>query len=260
MRHVDILEERDSLKRPFGFSVALHLGIVALAAGLAATQLTQRERWGDPNALGGGAVGVTAVQSIPIPGRTGPVNRVANDTKSQVPQPAKPQPKRTVREDPGAIALKSRNAPRRASRDQIAVNRRDLKEPAPNQLTSQAGAAAASPIYAMAPGSGGVGVGAGAPFGTRFGAYAALIRERVAQRWRTDSVDQRLRKLPPAIVTFDILRNGQVRNIRLIQSSGNYALDVSAQRAITDAAPFEPLPAAYSGSSATIEFWFNLQR
>ena len=34
----------------------------------------------------------------------------------------------------------------------------------------------------------------------------------------------------------------------------------AAQRAITEASPFEPLPAGYDGSSATIEFWFQLKR
>ena len=122
------------------------------------------------------------------------------------------------------------------------------------------GQSASSPLYAPAPGSGGVGVGEGTPFGTRFGAYAALIRDRVAQKWRTEQVDARIRSLPSAIVTFDIQRGGQVRNVRVVQSSGNVALDYSAQRAVMEAAPFEPLPAAYSGSSATIEFWFTLKR
>lgn len=260
MRHVDILDERDSLKRPFTFSLSIHIGLCAALLLTHQFPGGRTERWGDPNALGGGAVGVTAVRSIPIPGRTGPINRVAADTRSQVPEPVKPEPKKAVREDPAAIALKSRQKSRPAERNKFASNRRDLQDQSPNQLTSRGGAAATSPLYGLAPGSGGVGVGTGAPFGTRFGAYAALIRERVAQKWSTDSVDARIRTLPPAIVTFDILRNGQVRNIRVAQSSGNYALDMSAQRAITDAAPFEPLPAQYEGQVATIEFWFNLKR
>ena len=31
-------------------------------------------------------------------------------------------------------------------------------------------------------------------------------------------------------------------------------------RAVAEASPFDALPAAYSGSSATIEFWFTLKR
>jgi protein TonB len=87
-----------------------------------------------------------------------------------------------------------------------------------------------------------------------------LLSERVAQKWRTDSVDARIRTLPPAIVTYEILRNGTVRNVRVVQSSGNALLDNSAQRAIYEAAPFPPLPNGYEGNSAVIEFWFQLKR
>jgi periplasmic protein TonB len=61
-------------------------------------------------------------------------------------------------------------------------------------------------------------------------------------------------------VTFDIQRNGQVSNVRVAQTSGNVAMDNSARRAVMEASPLEPLPAAYSGSSASIEFWFTLKR
>jgi len=189
------------------------------------------------------------------------VNRLANDTKSQVPTPPKAEPKKAVRrEDPDAIALKTKGAKQRASRDRYTSDRTDTRPQASNQIYSSAGQAAVSPIYGLAPGSGGVGVGTGAPFGTRFGAYTKLVQDRVARQWRTDQVDARLRTLPPAIVTFEIMRNGEIRNVRVVQSSGNRALDYSAERAVLQAGPFEPLPAAYGGSSASIEFWFQLQR
>lgn len=261
MRHVEVLEERDSLRSPFLGSLAVHGIVFAAIAASMFIKPGQAEQWGDPNSAGGGAaVGVTAVKSIPLPSRSGPIQRVANDTQSQVPTPPKAEPKKpSRREDQDAIALKTKGARQRASTSRYSP-RTDSREQPSNQLYSSAGQAAVSPIFGMAPGSGGVGVGTGAPFGTRFGAYAALIRDRVARQWRTDQVDARLRTLPPAIVTFDIQRNGQVTNIRVVQSSGNRALDYSAERAVIQAGPFEPLPAAYGGSSATIEFWFQLQR
>ena len=261
MRHVEILDERDSIRNPFLGSLILHVATFTFITIAAATHLGQRESWGDPNSLGGSAVGITPVKSIPVPGRTGPIQRVANDTKSQVPAPVKPEPKKAaVTPEPDAIALKSSRAKKESPKRTQQGRAAQKQEYSPNQLTSPEGATASSPLYAQAPGAGGVGVGAGAPFGSRFGAYAQLVRDRVAQRWRTDQVDARLRTLPPAIVTFEILRSGQVRNIRVMQSSGNRALDYSAERAITEASPFEPLPMAYAGSSATIEFWFQLQR
>jgi periplasmic protein TonB len=261
MRHVDILEERDSLKGSFFGSLVLHAGMAALVAGVSMANLGERTPWGEPNALGGGAVGVTAVKSIPMPLRSGPVNRLANDTQSQVPAAVKPEPvKAAPKPEPASISIKSKRAPEKKRAPQRAAAKPAQRETASNQVTSSTGAAASSPLYAMTPGTGGVGVGTGAPFGFQFGAYATLVRDRVAQRWRTDQVDPRLRTLPPAIVTFEIVRSGQVQNIRVVQSSGNRALDYSAERAVTEAAPFMPLPAQYRGSSAVIEFWFQLQR
>ncbi|HUO32554.1 MAG TPA: TonB family protein, partial [Bryobacteraceae bacterium] len=129
----------------------------------------------------------------------------------------------------------------------------------PNQLYSQAGQALVSPMMGQT-GSGGVGVGQGSPFGNRFGNYVMILRQRVAEKWQTNDVDQRIHTLPAAIVTFDLLRDGSARNVRVEQSSGNVALDFSAQRAILDASPFPPLPAGYEHNSATIEFWFELRR
>jgi len=259
----DILDTRESLRRPLMGSLGLHAAVGVLIAVLGVANFAKREQWGDPNSKGGGAVGVTAVKSIPFPGHDGPMNRVANDSKSQVPEPeSKPETKSksTIKEADDAIPLKSKHKQRSSESDSYRNPRTKQETLAGNQLTSRVGQAASSPLYAPAPGSGGVGVGDGTPFGTRFGAYAALIRDRVAQKWRTDQVDAHIKNLPPAIVTFDIQRNGQVRNVRVAQSSGNGSVDYSAQRAVLEAAPFEPLPAAYSGSSANIEFWFTLKR
>jgi protein TonB len=63
-------------------------------------------------------------------------------------------------------------------------------------------------------------------------------------------------------VTFTIQRNGAVpeRSVRVRQTSGIQEVDLSAERAVLEAAPFQPLPAQYSGSSVDVEFWFTLRR
>ncbi|GIU74892.1 MAG: hypothetical protein KatS3mg004_1979 [Bryobacteraceae bacterium] len=262
LRHVDVLEERDELRRPLLASLALHAAVFGLIAVLSLAGVGRRQSWGDPNSFGGGrAYGVTPVRNIPIAGRGGPVNRVASDTQSEVPTPPKAEPKKAAKEpEPDAIAMKSRKAQRSARSRREEVARRDVREFGENQVFSRAGQAAASPIYAAAPGSGGVGLASGAPFGARCGGYAAVLRDRVAQHWRTEQVDPRIRTLPPAIVVFELHRSGQVRNVRLVQSSGNVALDYSAQRAILEASPFEPIPPGCEGNPAIVEFWFELKR
>jgi protein TonB len=62
------------------------------------------------------------------------------------------------------------------------------------------------------------------------------------------------------VITFDILRDGSVKNPQIAQRSGNSTLDYSALRAVMDAAPFPPLPPQYSGSSTNVELRFRAQQ
>lgn len=255
--HPDILDEHERLRNPLVGSFALHAGLVALVMvwGIVGGNV---ERWGDPQSLGGGSVGITPVERIPLPTRDGRVNPVANDTESQVPPaPVKPLPKAAEKApEPDAIAIRSKkNAKKPAP---IAANQRYKPAAKPNQVYSSPGQAAVSPMYSLAPGGGGVGSGSVSPFGNRFGWYEQILREKVARNWRSQELDSSIGT--PAVVTFDILRNGTVRNVQISKSSGNFAMDQSAQRAILMSAPFPQLPPQYERDAATIEFWFRLQQ
>jgi protein TonB len=115
-------------------------------------------------------------------------------------------------------------------------------------------------MYGGTAGGGGVNIGSNSPFGTRFGWYAQIIREKVQRSWRVDQLDPRLGNAPDAVVTYSILRDGSVRNVRISQSSGNYNVDASAQRAIIEAAPFPKLPDGFERSQADVEFVFRFKR
>jgi TonB family protein len=259
--HVDILEQRDSLKRPLAASAVAH-GLLFTAMALYTNiGMHARVQWGTPTSLGGGSVGISAVKQLPLPARSGTVNPLANDTESRVPAPPKPEPaKRPPREDPDAIALRGRTrAEPRPRYGQQARTARTSPERT-NQLYSSSGQALSSNMYGNASGTGGVGVGAGSAFGYRYGWYRDLLERRVAEKWRTDEIDPRVQSAPPAIVTFVIQRNGAVRDVRILQTSGNYALDQSARRAIFESAPFPALPPDYERNEAQIEFWFQLKR
>jgi protein TonB len=189
---------------------------------------------------------------------------VANDTESVVPTPPpKTKAQRKVEaQELNAIALKSRNAEKKASRAASAPNKfREQQQDLPNQVYSSAGQAVVSPMYGMT-GGGGVGIGTNSPFGAQFGWYVNLLRDQVARNWRTSDLDPRLRTAPPVVLTFIIRRDGSVApgSVRVSQRSGNQTLDFSAQRAILDAAPFQALPPQFQRSEAEIEFWFELRR
>ena len=199
------------------------------------------------------------MKTIPLPSRTGPVNPVANDTESQVPQPPKPQPKKQVKapEEKAIPLLKKRKVDTRSLED-MSPHRYVPQPPAPNQIFSPQAPAAVSPMFEK-PGAGGVGVGPNSTFGNRFGAYANLVIQRVTEKWQTNGLSD-VHTAPMVVVTFDIERDGSVRNAKVAQRSGIDTLDYSAVRAVTDAAPFPALPAEYGRSEANVELRFQLQR
>src|ERR1700733_9491692 len=255
-QHVDILDQQESLGGPFVQSVLLH---AAIAGALIISTISfqhSRQVWGSANTAAGTAVAINSVKTIPLPSRAGKINPVANDTESQVPQAAKPEPKKEIKvPDEDAIPLKSKLAKRQPRPE--SPQRYRPEPPAENQVFSRTAPAAVSPMF-QKPGSGGVGVGPNSAFGNQFGAYADLVVQRVTEKWQTNGLAGL--RLPMAVITFDILRDGSVKNAQIMQRSGNSTLDYSALRAVMDAGPFPPLPAEYSGSSTNVELRFQLQQ
>jgi TonB family protein len=192
----------------------------------------------------------------------GQPNPLANDTESQVPQTPVKAAKETVKQEtppPDAIPLKLKKtkekpAPVTAARQRF----RPLDELLPNQMTSQSAPQVANQAFSAAPGSGRIGAGPHSTLGNEFGGYADQIRQIVASKWRTGDVN--VPSGPVVIADFDLMRDGSIRNLHLLQTSGISSLDFSVQRAIQEAAPFPPIPAAFPRSSASVEFWFELKR
>jgi periplasmic protein TonB len=254
-QHADILDQPESLGGPLVQSVLLH---AAVAGALIVSTISfqhSHQVWGSANTSAGTAVAINSVKTIPLPARAGHVNPVANDTESQVPQAPKPEPKKQVKAPDDAIPLKSRLAKKQPRPE--ALQRYRPQAPAPNQVFSREAPAAVSPMF-QKPGSGGAGVGVNSAFGNQFGGYADLVVQRVTEKWQTTGLAGL--HLPMAVITFEILRDGSVKNAQISQRSGNSTLDYSALRAVMDAGPFPPLPPSYSGSQADVELRFQPQQ
>ncbi|HTP89724.1 MAG TPA: TonB family protein [Bryobacteraceae bacterium] len=259
MPHADILEQSDSLRRPLLASAIFHVSFLGLATIYTfwMAHVSHENSWGSV-APGGGAVEVSAVKSIPIPGRTGRVNPLANDTESQIPEPPpeKKAEKRQPKPDLNEIPL-WKEKPIRDQQQTVARRNLPPQQYRENQLYSTLGQAANNPMYNMPHGGGSIGVGAGV-FGQQYGWYASLIAQRIGEKWLTGGLDPRAQSTP-AVVSFQIRRDGSVNTPVVMQSSGNYNIDSSAQRAVVMAAPFPPLPAGYNGDTAGVEIRFNLR-
>jgi TonB family protein len=258
-QHADILDQREPMSRAFAAAVTLHVTLVG-ALVVYSWVSTHRDTFGAPNA-GGGAIGIEAVSSIPLQ-HSGQQNPLANDTQSQVPQqPAKPVERaRKEKVSPDAVPLKMRQKKRLSDIASERQRFRPFKEIDPNQVFSRQAPQVSSPLFSAMPGSGRIGTGANTTLGTRFAGYAQQIQQLVAQKWRTGEVDAHVQTAPTVIATFDLMRDGSIRNLQILQKSGISTLDYSVQRAILEASPFPPIPPGFDRSSAKVEFWFELKR
>lgn len=254
---LDILDERDPLGFPFVGSLLVHGGVVALLFFGWFWLNQHRQTLGDANAGGGPAYTVSPVHNIPIPRREAPLNPVANDTQSMVPTaPAKQEvEKKLPIPDKNAVEIPDR-LKRQAQKPQT---QQQYQPPTPpNQVFSHVRQAVSSPMYGAQTGSGQVGVGPNTPLGdNRLGWYAELIRQRIAENWNTNGLDARTQSVP-AIVSFIIMRDGSLRNPRIVQSSGNPSIDNTALRAVYSSNPLPGLPPQISESYITAQFTFNL--
>ncbi|MEO7142453.1 MAG: TonB family protein [Bryobacteraceae bacterium] len=256
--HGDILDTRQSMRGPMLAAIALHASLILTLA--LSNWIGRTESFGASD-VAGGAVAVQAVNSIPIQ-HHGPENPLANDSKSEVPQtPAKPVERaQEEKPKPDAIALKMREPKKKLA--EVASERqlyRPYKQLQPNQETSKQAPQVSNPMYSAQQGSGNVGTGAHTTLGTRFAAYGTQVQQIVASNWHTADVDAKYQTAPTVIATFELMRDGSVRNAQILQSSGIPSLDFSVRRAILDSR-FPPIPQGFDKDYATVEFWFELKR
>jgi TonB family protein len=62
------------------------------------------------------------------------------------------------------------------------------------------------------------------------------------------------------VIRFTVERDGRISALQVRQSSGYFALDQSAQRALVLTRQFPPLPAEYADDQFTIDLTFNFVR
>jgi protein TonB len=253
---LDILDERDPLGVPFVGSLFVHGAVIALLFLGWYWMNRAKQTLGDLHPAGGPAYSVSPVHNIPIPHREAPQNPVANDTQSTVPTaPAKQTAEKQPVPDKKAIEIPDKPK-KQTPRPQ---HQQQYTQPTPqNQVYSRSPQALSSPMYSAPGGAGQVGVGPNSMLGNLYPAYADLVQRQIAGNWRTSGLDARSQQ-SPTIVSFTIQRDGNVRDARVIQSSGNPSIDNTALRAVLDSNPLPPLPPQIPGNSILAQFTFSLR-
>jgi protein TonB len=260
--HIEPEEAKERLGRPVTVSLSCHATLLLLIVVWAWLEPPPLQL-GDPTGKAGSAVSVNVVQGIPISAPTSRPNPVANDVKHEVPAP--PEPEKKVEPEPvpepEAVPIeepKPKPQPKTEPPKEKVTPKQKAPEQEPNQLTTEEGPRAISPLFNQQQAVGaGVGMERGNPFGIGFAWYAEALQRRLSEEW-TKTLSQVSGPTDrPVVVRFEILRDGRIEDIRVIESSGNRSFDYSAHRAVQFINPFRALPPALRRSSIPVEMTFR---
>src|SRR5712691_5969451 len=235
-----------NLRRFLVYSVVLHASM-AIAIALSAFLQHRGNAWGGVGgSLGGTKVNLVSSAGIPMPKESVVTESKAVDPtkglyKEEPPKP--PEPKTDATKIPKFEKAK----PLPPSRPSSTL---EHKTPIPNNAVryGKRGNRVLPSGYSQTPGSGSPGgtvQGQGnTDFTTRYGWYIAGAKRRVAPNWNVLFLDPSVRNSQTlhCVISFTIMRDGSVKNLRIAQSSGNSSWDNSGLRAIQSSTPFPPLP------------------
>ncbi len=90
--------------------------------------------------------------------------------------------------------------------------------------------------------------------------YIDLLRSRISSSWYSSLVAPGLKGKYVTGVYFIVRRDGEISDLRVERSSGIDSLDLSARRAIENAAPFAPLPTDFSSQYLVVHFEFEWEK
>ncbi len=82
--------------------------------------------------------------------------------------------------------------------------------------------------------------------------YLKLLHKRIKRAWSPPTSDPRV-----AEILFRITKDGKLKSIKLLRSSGNPDSDEAAMSAITACAPFKDLPQDFSADCLDVKYTFN---
>lgn len=259
----DIYADENGWTQPLAWSTVFHaalIGSMFLYVGIFGG--VQGEDWGGTGG-GGGAMSATLVSNaaIPLPApQVESENVLANESKGL----AESLPKEQETPTPEAIPIPDKATKPVSERAKpTEPPKRPQQQAATNQIPFGQGGPVSGPygVFNSGGAKGGFGFsGGGGDFGSRYGWYVNVVRQKVSENWLKYEIDPSISSARRVYITFDISRTGEPGNVQVEQSSGIPSLDISAVRAIQRIDTFGPLPPDYSGSKVSVEFWFDYRR
>ena len=245
-----------NLRKFLVYSVVLHssLAIFIVVAGYLHWN---RDQWSGTGTLGDSMrVGLVPSSGLPIPkppvvSQSEAVDPTKSLYKEEPPKPPEPKTEST----PIPKFEKEKRLPP-SPKSRVFENK---TPPPPNAIPGHGGVPDIPSGLQQGPGSssaGGVATHqqAGGEFEARYPWYIAAAKRRVAPNWNLLFLDPAVRnsRTLHCVISFTIMHDGTVKNIRIAQSSGNASWDTSGLRAIQSSSPFPPLPNDWTGPEVSV--------
>lgn len=256
MVQTSIFEERDGWKGPILLSAGLHLFLaITIIVTAYVRGVSGGDTWG--GTASGEAIAANLVSAVPLPQPREPTqNIVATENKGltqSVPEKAQ--------EQPDAIPIPEKDTKRKQQKTAITQapeKPRPVTPPQTNVVPYGEGGPISGPYGAFKATNvkGGFSFQGGGDFGSRYAWYVQVVNNKVSNNWYTTEIGAAA-GARRVYVIFDIRPDGSPDNVRVEQSSGVPALDVSAVRAIQRIDTFGNTP---TGNKVSVEFWFDYQR
>ena len=251
-----INSEEQGFRQFLVYSIIMHASLALVIVVSAYIQYHGKPWGGVGGDLGGAKVSLVSAAGIPMPKEAEVTESKAVDptkglNKEEPPKPPEPKTDATKipkfeKEKPLPPSPKSRTL--------------ENKTPPPNNAVpyGKGGNPDLPSGYSQTPGSGSSGGTVqgqgGNDFTTRYGWYIAAAKRRVAPNWNVLFLDPSVRNSQTlhCVISFTIMHDGTVRNLRMAQSSGNSSWDNSGLRAIQSSSPFPPLPNDWTAPDVSV--------
>jgi protein TonB len=258
-----VFDHRDSLRGPLMASIIFHVLITLFGVVYTLWGTRLGKGWGQ-SLNTGSAVHVNAVASLPGVPLPTPKITTPNTVAVESPGLHKTEPVPKPPPTPAAEKIPKFKEAIKIPKKKVLANKRIQKEqiePPPNAVPYGQGGRPTMSYSSTTTSSGEAGISFGQnDFGQRYGWYVQAVRNRISNNWLLSTISPSLLSAPRVYVEFDINRDGSISNPRITQSSGIPEVDRSAMRAVLASSPLAPLPAGYSGSKVSVEFYFDLKR
>ena len=268
--------QNNSFKRALMLSLFLHAVLLALVA--FSSYQTRPSKTGMvhyvnlnfvglPGGVGGGGGmpgGGTGATGTKEPDQA-PVKETMKELT--VPQKAQSQPTTSLRHPTEKSPAKTKTPPKKTEISAPTPGAQKAGATAEQTAVAQSGTGSGTGNgggsglrIGLGEGPGGFGLGYGDPSAISsfpYTYYLQIIIDRVSSNWFTAIHSLDYSGDYQSIISFRILRNGQITDLKITQPSNLPALDLTARRAVELAAPFPPLPRDFEGEYLIIHLIFE---